>query len=77
MPVRAIVLDSVSGKYLERFLGDAKQMVAADARYSVVTTDQVARDGTPNQGYRDLAGQYSIASYDRASPGDRQESNSN
>ena len=77
MPVRAVVLDSTTGKYLERYLGDAKQMVAADGRYSIVTTDQVDRAGNPNLGYRDLAGQYSIASYDRASPGDRQESNSN
>jgi len=56
MPVRAVVLDSTTGRYLERYLGDAQQMVAADGRYSIVTTDQVARDGTPNQGYRNLAG---------------------
>jgi hypothetical protein len=77
MPVRAVVFDSTSGRYLERFLGDAKQMVAAGGRYSIITTDLVDRVGNPNLGYRDLAGQYSIASYDRASSGDRQESNSN
>ena len=77
MPVRAVVLDSTSGRYLERYLGDAKQMVAADGRYSIVTTDLVDRAGNANFGYRDLAGQYPIASYDRAEPGNRQESNSN
>ena len=52
-------------------------MCRLDGRYSIVTTDLVDRAGNANFGYRDLAGQYPIASYDRAEPGNRQESNSN
>ena len=71
MPVRAVVLDSTTGRYLERYLGDAKQMVAADGRYSIVDSELLERSGVPNnsQASRNLIGQYHVEPNDRASPG--------
>ena len=77
MPCKAIVQDATTGRNLQRYLLDAQEMCRLDGRYSIVTTDLVDRAGNANFGYRDLAGQYPIASYDRAEPGNRQESNSN
>jgi len=71
MPTKAVVFDSTSGKYLERFLGDANEMVARDGRYSIVDSELLERSGVPNNSGqpRNLVGQYHIEPYDRALPG--------
>ena len=78
--IRKVLLDSVTGKYLERYGIDAAAMIANGAgRYSIADSSDLNLDGTiaiPD-GNRELTAKWNIAPYDRCNPGDRISSNAN